>query len=548
MEKLSETYPKWYSAKRGIYHSKHPSIELPPHTYLDVVSFIFSHQHTGISALIDSSSGYSLSYAELFPLVKSMASALQSRGISQGDVVLLLLPNSIYYPIIFLAVLYLGAIVTAMNPLSSVSEIKKQVTDCDVHLAFTVHQNVQNLEALGISIITVPENLDIDSKKVQFSDFYELISENFDLVTKPVIRQQDTAAILYSSGTTGASKGAVLTHRNFIAVVELFVRFEASQYEYLSSENVYLAVLPMFHIYGLSLFVLGLLSLGSSIVVMKKFETNEMVRMIERYRVTHLPVVPPILMALTKGAKGVRGDSLKSLKQVSSGAAPLSRKIIEKFVQAFEHVDLIQGYGMTESTAVGTRGFNTKDYHKYSSIGLLAPNTQAKVINWDNGSCLSPGHSGELWLQGPAIMKEYMNNAEATMSSIDSEGWLHTGDIVYFDQDGYLYIVDRIKEIIKYKGFQIAPADLEAVLICHPEIVDVAVTAAMDEESGEIPVAFVVRRHGSLLTQDAVIDYVAQQVAPYKKVKKVVFTCSIPKSAAGKILRRELRKILSSRL
>ncbi|KAL5798613.1 hypothetical protein ACOSQ2_003433 [Xanthoceras sorbifolium] len=548
MEKFSETYPDWYSPETGICNSKHPSIELPTQTFLNVVSHIFSRQHSGISALIDSSSGYSLSYAELFPLVKSMASGLHRRGISQGDVVLLLLPNSIYYPIIFMAVLYLGAIVTTMNPLSSVSEIKKQVTDCNVNLAFTIYQHVEKLKALGISVITVPENVDTDSKQVKFSAFYELISGNFDFVTETVTRQQDTAAIMYSSGTTGASKGAVLTHRNFIAVVELFVRFEASQYEYLSSENVYLAVLPMFHIYGLSLLVLGLLSLGSSIVVMRKFELNEMVRMIERYRVTHLPVVPPILMALTKGAKGMCGNSLKSLKQVSSGAAPLSRKIIEDFVQAFQHVDLIQGYGMTESTAVGTRGFNTKHFCKYSSIGLLAPNTQAKVINWDNGVCLPPGCSGELWLRGPAIMKEYMNKPEATMSTIDNDGWLHTGDIVYFDQDGYLYIVDRIKEIIKYKGFQIAPADLEAVLICHPEILDVAVTAAMDEESGEIPVAFVVRRHGSSLTQDAVIHYLAQKVAPYKKVKKVVFTHLIPKSAAGKILRRELPKLLSSRL
>ncbi|KAA8521211.1 hypothetical protein F0562_011882 [Nyssa sinensis] len=164
---------------------------------------------------------------------------------------------------------------------------------------------------------------------------------------------------MYSSGTTGASKGVVLTHRNLIAMIELFVRFEASQYDYLSLENVYLAVLPMFHIYGLSLFVMGLLSLGSAIVVMRKFDANEMVKAIDRYRVTHFPVVPPLLMALTARAKGVSRSSLQSLKQISCGAAPLSRKSIEEFVQTLPHVDFIQGYGMTESTAVGTRGFNT---------------------------------------------------------------------------------------------------------------------------------------------------------------------------------------------
>ncbi|GLT68156.1 hypothetical protein SLA2020_404140 [Shorea laevis] len=203
---------------------------------------------------------------------------------------------------------------------------------------------------------------------------------------------------------------------------------------------------------------------------------------------------------------------------------------------------------MTESTAVGTRGFNTEKFQNYYSIGLLAPNMQAKVVDWNTGSFSPPGSSGELWLRGPAIMKGYLNNVEATMSTIDKDGWLHTGDLVCFDQEGYIHIFDRLKEIIKYKGFQIAPADLEAVLISHPEILDVAVTAALDEESGEVPVAFVVRKNGSRLSAEAVMDYVSEQVAPYRKVRKVVFTNTIPKSAAGKILRRELRNFMTSRL
>lgn len=477
-----------------------------------------------------------------------MASGLHNLGLSQGDLVLILLPNSIYYPIVLLGVLYLGAVVTPMNPLSSVLEIKKQITGSNVCLAFALTEKVEKLQALGIRAIAVPENVNLVSKQSGFSDFYKLISGSFDLAPRPVIKQQDTAAIMYSSGTTGGSKAVVLTHGNLIAMVELFVRFDASQYEDSSSSNVYLAVLPMFHIYGLSLFVVGLLSLGSSIVVIRKFEVNEVVKAIDRYRVTHFPVVPPILTALTRRTKDVGGSSLQSLKQVSCGAAPLSRKVIQDFVQTLPHVDFIQGYGMTESTAVGTRGFNTEKFQNYSSIGLLAPNMQAKVVDWNTGSFSPPGSTGELWLRGPAIMKGYLNNAEATMSTIDKDGWLHTGDIVYFDQDGYIHIFDRLKEIIKYKGFQIAPADLEAVLISHPEILDVAVTAFLDEESGEIPVAFVVRKHGSMLSQAAVMDYVAEQVAPYKKVRKVVFTQSIPKSAAGKILRRELRNFMTSRL
>ncbi|XP_062073420.1 4-coumarate--CoA ligase-like 6 [Humulus lupulus] len=541
-------FPHWYSPETGISNSRHPSRNLPSDPFLDVVSFIFSDQHNGVSALIDSSTGSSISYCQLYRLVQSMASGLHSIGISKNDVVLVMLPNSIYYPVILLGILYLGGIVTTMNPLSSVTEIKKQVTDSKACLGFTLPGKVELLHVLGVTPIEVPENLNLDLKSNRFSSFFKLISGEFDLVRRPLIKQQDAAAIMYSSGTTGASKGVVLTHRNFIAMVELFVKFEASQYEYSSLKNVYIAILPMFHIYGLSLFVMGLLSLGSSIVVMRKFDINEVVKSIDRFEVTHFPLVPPILTALTKTAKNVHGKKFQSLKQVSSGAAPLSRKLIEDFVETFPHVDFIQGYGMTESTAVGTRGFNTKKFHNFSSIGLLAPNMEAKVVDWTTGSFLPPGSSGELWLRGPAVMKGYLNNATATMSTVDKDGWLHTGDIVYFDQDGFFHIIDRLKEIIKYKGYQIAPADLEAVLISHPEILDVAVAAAKDEECGEIPVAFVVRTHGSSLSQEAVMDYVAGQVAPYKKIRKVVFTHSIPKSAAGKILRRELGKLLTSRL
>ncbi|XP_057978094.1 4-coumarate--CoA ligase-like 6 [Malania oleifera] len=538
----------WFCPETRIYNSKHPPRHIPSDPYLDVVSFIFSHRHNGVSALIDSSSGSSLSYSELFPLVKSVASGLREMGISQGDVVMILLPNSIYFPVILLGVLYVGAIVTTMNPLSSLSETKKRILDCCVRLAFTVAGKVENLKTLGVSTVEVPENANLDSELNDFPIFNKLISGNFGVVSRPVINQQDTAAIMSSSGTTGVSKGVVLTHGNFIAMIELFVRFEASQYENLPSENVYLAILPMFHIYGLSLFAMGFLSLGSSIVVMRKFDVDEAVNVIDRYKVTHFPVVPSILRALTVKAKCSSGRSLESLKQVSCGAAPLSRKVIDNFIQTLPHVDFIQGYGMTESTAIGTRGFNTQKLRKYTSVGLLAPNMQAKIVYWKSGSPMPPGESGELLIRGPGVMKGYLNNVKATTLIIDKDGWLHTGDIAYFDHDGYLYIIDRLKDVIKYKGFQIAPADLEAVLFSHPEVLDAAVVAARDETAGEVPVAFVVKKHGSALSESTIIDYVAQQVAPYKKVRKVVFTDVILKSATGKVLRRELKNLLTSKI
>ncbi|KAG9139989.1 hypothetical protein Leryth_010519 [Lithospermum erythrorhizon] len=477
-----KTFPNWYDHKTGIYYSKHPFVKLPSDPFLDAVSYFFSHKHMGTTALIDASSGEAIEYSKLPSLVNSMASGLYQMGIRKGDVVLILLPNSILFPIVFLGVLSLGAIVAPMNPLSNPLEIKKQTIDCNIKLAFTTPEKVQKIKSLGFYAIGVPQNcMNFDNKD---SIFNKIISSNPNLAPKYKINQEDTAAIMFSSGTTGGCKGVVLTHKNFIAMMALFVRFEAFQYKELPSDNVYLAILPMFHIFGLALFGIGLLSLGTTIVVMKKYDEDEMVKAIERYKVTHLTVVPPLLTPLTRKAKNGDGR-LKSLKQVSCGAAPLNPRLIEEFVRTLPMLSF-QGYGMTESAAVATRGYNTKEIHNYTSVGLLAPNTQAKVVDWVTGSSLPPGGVGELWLCTPGIMKGYLNNEEATEATVDENGWLHTGDIVYFDKDGYLYIVDRLKEVIKYKGFQIAPADLESVLMSHPDVVDVAVTAPAraDEEAG----------------------------------------------------------------
>ncbi|XP_042037861.1 4-coumarate--CoA ligase-like 6 isoform X3 [Salvia splendens] len=251
---------------------------------------------------------------------------------------------------------------------------------------------------------------------------------------------------------------------------------------------------------------------------------------------------------LTKRARRGGGSSFRRLKQVCCGAAPATEKSITDMIETLPHVDFIQGYGLTESAALGARGYNAVGAHKYTSAGLLSPNVQAKVVDWVTGAHLPPGSAGELWLRSPGNTKGYLNNNDATMVALDKNGWLHTGDIVYFDQDGYLFVIDRLKEVIKYKGFQIAPADLESVLMSHPEILDAAVTGGRDEEAGEIPVAFVVPREGSILSEAAVMNYVAKQVAPYKKVRKVYFRSSIPRSPAGKILRRELKNLLVSKL
>ncbi|KAL8521362.1 hypothetical protein ACS0TY_011766 [Phlomoides rotata] len=401
--KQAGSYPSWYSPETGIYTSTFPSINLPSHPFLDVVSFIFSKKHNGNDAIVDSSSGISVSYSKLLPLVKSMAAGLHDLGVKQGDVILILLPNSICFSVIFLAALSIGAIVSPMTPLSSLLEIRSRVLDSNATLAFAALSMVDELR--GFPVVGVPEDFDFTSGLNDGSVFHKITSSDPRMAPTPRIMQQDTAAILYSSGTTGKSKGVMLTHGNFIAMVEVFVRFEASLYDYPSAKNVYLAAVPMFHVYGLSLFVLGLLSLGATVVTMIKFDADEMLRAIDRYGVTHLHAVPPILAVLIKRAKKDARHSFRSLRQVSCGAAPLSGKFINEFIEALPHVDLIQGYGMTESTAVGTRGYNSVGVHNYSSVGLLSPNVRAKVIDKDTGSHLPPGSAGELWLHTPGNMK-----------------------------------------------------------------------------------------------------------------------------------------------
>nr|CAB3495134.1 unnamed protein product [Digitaria exilis] len=506
----------FYSAASGVYASTHPAVRLPTDPSLSLVPHVLARlpaSRPDAPAFVDAATGEAVSRADLRRLVPALAAGLRlRRGIRPGDVVLIALPNSVSFPVAFFAVLAAGGVATTMNPCSAPAEIAARVRDTGAALVLAAPENAGKLPPLRVPVVLVPETFRLDGAP-ELAPFRELLLLDSDLPPPPV-GQDDAAAVLYSSGTGGRSKGVVLTHRNLIATVELFVRFEASQYAAPACDNVYLAAVPMFHVYGLGLFAIGLPTLGSTVVVMKRFVVGEAVKAIDRFRITHFPMVPPIMAALVHAAEP---PALGSLVQVSTGAAPTSGRLINDFVKAFPHVDLIQGYGMTESAAVGTRGFNTSKQKKYASVGLLAPNMHARIVDVETGCYLPPGSCGELWLHGPAIMR-----------------------------DGYLYIVGRLKEVIKYKGFQIAPADLDAVLVEHPEIVDVAVTSAEDEEAGEIPVAFVVRKSGSSLSRTQVMEYVANQVSPYKKVRKVVFVESIPRSPAGKVLRRILKDSLAA--
>ncbi|MCD7452238.1 hypothetical protein HAX54_016003 [Datura stramonium] len=538
-----------YESETGIYHSvlqlseqhKMPS----DYSELDTAKFVLSQfpspaQAESQIALIDSATDQKITYAQLHRSILSLATGLyHALGVRKGDVVFVLSPNSPLYPTICLAVLSVGAILSPANPLNTETEIGKQVRLSGAKLAIAAPKEVHKLVPTGVpTLLTTRPKNDENSVSVE-----ELI-ENCDPLELPKDRPtpSDTAAILYSSGTTGVSKGVVLTHTNFVSIMKLLKYYVDVT---LSQDDVFLCFIPMFHVYGLAFFGLGLFCSGVTTVLMPKFDFEAMLEAIQTHKISHIPAVPPVILGLVKYNKG--SYDLSSLRKVSSGAAPLSKEVVDAFRGKFPWVELKQGYGLTETTGAATF-FVTNEEAKArpSSVGKLFPSFSAKVVNHETGEALPPFKEGELWLKGAGVMKEYFGNEEATVATITKDGWLKTGDLCYFDDEGYLYIVDRIKELIKHNGYQVAPAELEAILLSHHHILDAAVVPLEDEEAGQIPLAYVVRAAGSGLTQDQVIQFVSSQVAPYKKVRRVNFISAIPRSAAGKILRKEL--VLQSNL
>ncbi|KAH9693716.1 4-coumarate--CoA ligase-like 5 [Citrus sinensis] len=537
-----------FCKSNSIFYSKRKPVSLPPNESLDVTTFISSRAHHGRTAFIDAATGRHLTFSELWRAVDSVSTCLSDMGIRKGHVILLLSPNSIFFPVVCLAVMSLGAIITTTNPLNTKQEIAKQIADSKPVLAFTISQLVPKLAGSTLPIVL------LDDEKTTSTEGIKTVTtlpqmmrkEPSGTLVRDRINQDDVATLLYSSGTTGASKGVVSSHRNLIAMVQTVLgRFKLED-----GEQTFICTVPMFHIYGLAAFATGLLASGSTIVVLSKFDMHEMLSSISKYRATYLPLVPPILVALISGADQIRSKyDLSSLQSVLSGGAPLSREVIEGFVQKYPKVRILQGYGLTESTGIGASTDSLEESRKYGTAGMLSPSMEAKIVDPDSGKALLVNQTGELWLKGPSIMKgSYFSNPEATTSTLDSEGWLRTGDLCYIDDDGFIFIVDRLKELIKYKGYQVPPAELEALLLTHPKISDAAVVPFPDKEAGQYPMAYVVREAGSRLSENEVMDFVARQVAPYKRVRRVAFVASIPKNPSGKILRKDLIKLATSKL
>uniref|UniRef100_A0A1D1ZKT5 4-coumarate--CoA ligase n=1 Tax=Anthurium amnicola TaxID=1678845 RepID=A0A1D1ZKT5_9ARAE len=512
------------------FHSLRPAVALPPHSQpLSVTSYVFSllpSPPPSHAAFIDATrGGASLSYPDFLSQVRALAASLRSRlSLSKGDVAFVLSAPRLEIPLLYYALLSIGAVVSPSNPASTPEEISHQFLLTKPSVVFAVSSVAHKLPPGARTVL-------LDS-----AQFRSLLAHGAHTPAPEVVLQSDPAAVLYSSGTTGRVKAVVLSHRNLVSLMAYY----KATHEAREAPPVVLFTVPLFHVFGFSMLLRGTV-IGDTMVLMERFDFVAMLQAVEKHRVTFMPVSPPLIVAMVK-SDAVGKHDLSSLEWVGCGGAPLGREVAERFTARFPHVEVAQGYGLTESTGGATATRGPEENRVYGSAGRLVSNVEAKIVDPSTGQALPPGQQGELWLRSPTNMLGYLGDHEATASTLDSEGWLKTGDLCYFNEDGFLFIVDRLKELIKYKAYQVPPAELERILLSHPEIADAAVVPYPDEEAGQIPMAFVMRRFGSSLSGAEVIEFVARQVAPYKKVRRVSFIQSIPKSAAGKILRRELIK------
>jgi acyl-CoA synthetase (AMP-forming)/AMP-acid ligase II len=531
------------------FASPFPEVEIPSTSVYDYLFGDIEDADLDRVALVDAKSGRQTSYREMVARVDTFAGALSGRGIGMGDVVGLLAPNSSAFAVAFHGILRSGATATTINVLFTAKDIAKQLTDSKARLLVTVTPLLTQAEeaatAAGLSagdlVVLDGEGQDATGHP----NAADLLAAGLAAPEVTFAPSSHLAALPYSSGTTGNPKGVMLTHRNLVANVAQIRPLHG-----MVENDVVLAVLPFFHIYGMTVLLNAALHARAKLVIMGSFDLGDFLGNIQEHRCTIAFIAPPVAVALAKHPLVDEFD-LSSLNTVMSGAAPLDADLGHAVAKRLG-CRVVQGYGMSELSPVshitpfdgGVR--NMGMVAPLSSVGWTVSNAASKLINPETGGEIDPpaeglSDTGELWFKGPNVMAGYLNNEQATRETIDDDGWLHTGDLAQVDAHGCVYIVDRLKELIKYKGYQVPPAELEAVLLSHPSIADAAVVGVNDAEGEEVPKAFVVKQSGAQLSADEVMEFVAGQVAPYKKVRQVQFIDAIPKSASGKILRKDLR-------
>jgi acyl-CoA synthetase (AMP-forming)/AMP-acid ligase II len=515
-------------AEETIYRSGDPEVDVAD---VDVTSFVLEGAagRGDRPALIDGPTGRELTYAGLAEGTAALAAGLAERGFGSADVLGVFMPNLPEYAIAFHGAASAGGMCTTMNPLYTANEVAHQLTDSGARMLLTVPAFLDTArEAAGRAGV---EDLFVVGEADGATPLGEVLGDPSAAPSPDIEVADDLAVLPYSSGTTGLPKGVMLTHRNLVANLnQVQAAFP------ISPDDVLIGCLPFFHIYGMTVIMNQGLRAGATIVTMPRFDLEQFLDIIESRGVTRTYVVPPIALALAKHP-AVDERDLSSVEIVMSGAAPLGAELAERVAERLG-CTVIQGYGLTETSPV-THLIRPDGENRPGTIGRPLPSTECRLVDPESGADLGTGERGELWMRGPQVMRGYLGNEEATAATVDAEGWLHSGDIATVDDDGFFQIVDRLKELIKYKGFQVAPAELEALLITHPSVADVAVIGVPDEEAGELPKAYVVAAGGGV-EEDELMSWVADQVSPQKRIRLVEVVDEIPKSPSGKILRRKL--------
>jgi acyl-CoA synthetase (AMP-forming)/AMP-acid ligase II len=510
-----------------------PPVELPIHDAVLGRAAEFGDQ----PALVDGTDGTTLTYEQVDRFHRRIAAALAEAGVRKGDVLALHSPNTIAFPTAFYAATRAGATVTTVHPLATAEEFAKQLDDSAARWIVTVSPLLETARRAAELAGGVKEIFVCDSAPGHRSLIDMLASAAPEPVTD-IDPGEDMAALPYSSGTTGVPKGVMLTHRQIATnLAQLEPAIPAGPGDRI------LAVLPFFHIYGLTALMNAPLRKGATVVVLPRFDLETFLAAIQNHRITGLYVAPPIVLALAKHPAVTEYD-LSSLQYVISAAAPLDADLAAACAKRLNLPPVGQAYGMTElSPGTHVVPLDAMRDAPAGTVGKLIAGTEMRIVSLDDpDKDLGVGEPGEILIRGPQVMKGYLGRPDATAAMIDADGWLHTGDIGRVDEDGWLFVVDRVKELIKYKGFQVAPAELEALLLTHPGIADAAVIGEYNDDGNEVPHAYVVRQPTAPdLAEGEVAMYVAERVAPYKRVRHVTFIDAVPRAASGKILRRELR-------
>uniref|UniRef100_A0A1I8N0U5 Luciferin 4-monooxygenase n=1 Tax=Musca domestica TaxID=7370 RepID=A0A1I8N0U5_MUSDO len=505
-------------------------------------------------ATVDVITGRQYTFAELRDNSAALAVRLQTKfKLQQRDIVAVCLPNLPEYPGVVLGAIEAGLTVTTVNPIYTAEEIARQLTFSEAKFIFGIAKGYGVLkEACKLAKVDIPiacirmfPDETLPEGAIDFFDLFQYSDDvDFNQLKHYDISPDDLAMLPFSSGTTGLPKGVMLSHNNIginCEQVQQAIHIDCAQ-----KQEVLPCVLPFFHIYGLSVIMLSKIGQGAKLVTLPQFKPEDLMKALHEYRATMLNLVPPIALFMTHHPK-VTPETCPELRMVMSGAAPIGASDVERFLKKFPNTKFLQGYGMTESSPVVH--LTPLDNTRYSSIGVLTANTEGKIVSLesDNHKGLGPNQPGELCVRGPQVMAGYLKNEEATRDTFYPGGWLRTGDVAYYDEDGYYYITDRMKELIKVKGFQVPPAELEAILRDHPKILEAAVFGIPHPINGEAPKALVVLRPNTEATEEEIYDYVAERVASYKKLEGgIIFASEVPKNPTGKILRKVLKEKYSS--